>query len=922
LSQERHLQRINHRLSAISRVNQAILRTRADKQQLFVEACRIIHKELAYCSVWLGELLAEGQIQTQACESSVDGQTPHALDAAITTRSVHIARSAALTQQPVIEHHPPESSGSTKADLVFAAFPTPLSYSDITRPTLVLVVAASATEVLDSDELQILQELNGDLGLAVDSIAAEERSQRAEEALRISEDRFRRLAEHSLVGIVLIQNDLYRYVNPAFVRMFGYTAPNEIIDRLGPLDLAAPESREIVAANVAKRVSGQVRATRYQYLGLRKDGTYVEIEEHGARTMHAQRLAVIATVMDVTTREASRRRLEALSRAGLALAQAQTPQQALERASEQVAKIWPCAAVAILLFDQRTLTVAVELTTGEITDTVSARIQAGATVSDLALIRRILETRDAVIIDANHPSAPAWESSESDPPTAHAAPARRAAGVPLIVRGELIGFIVVEAPVDRQLLDQDAQHLRLFADHVAATYQHLHLISHLEEERNRLRTLNLLSHTLSETLMLQEVAERAVQQTRQALEADITLLYLWDEDAEILNAVAADGLPPAALSKLNRKLRDNPRTPWTDWMVPRQTFMGPGGPYHSPHWAYVQGMTPAITYTFDQPLESRGETIGFISSSRRMPRRFEEADATLISTLSVPIALALQNARFYEWISHQAELTSEALRRQEELDRMKDELIQNISHELRTPLALVMGYAEMLDTGQLGPIAPEQADAIAVIARRSRMLRSLVEDIALLWNVDRRVETKESLDLCETVATAIDEFAGQACERNLALHGECPEQPVIIAGVAIHIRRVLDNLVGNSMKFTPPGGQIVVRLWTENDWAVLSIADTGIGVPLDKLQRIFERFYQVDGSAKRRYGGTGLGLALVKAIVEAHSGTIRAMSPITEDHERPGMEVTVRLPLLSAPRRGNGAGHDHTATLRKKKTAG
>jgi hypothetical protein len=106
LYQERHLQRINHRLSAISRVNQAILRTRTDKQQLLVEACRIIHHELAYSFVSLVELSAEGQIEAQACEASVDGQGPPARGAAFAEMAAHIARSAALTQHPVVENHP------------------------------------------------------------------------------------------------------------------------------------------------------------------------------------------------------------------------------------------------------------------------------------------------------------------------------------------------------------------------------------------------------------------------------------------------------------------------------------------------------------------------------------------------------------------------------------------------------------------------------------------------------------------------------------------------------------------------------------------------------------------------------------------------------------------------------------------------
>jgi signal transduction histidine kinase len=111
------------------------------------------------------------------------------------------------------------------------------------------------------------------------------------------------------------------------------------------------------------------------------------------------------------------------------------------------------------------------------------------------------------------------------------------------------------------------------------------------------------------------------------------------------------------------------------------------------------------------------------------------------------------------------------------------------------------------------------------------------------------------------------------------------------------MHRVLDNLIGNALKFTPEGGEIEVALQVRGKQAALTVSDTGIGVPPEKLEKIFERFYQVDGSARRRYGGTGLGLALVKAIVEAHDGQVFGQSPISADPEHPGLRVTVLLPL-------------------------
>jgi signal transduction histidine kinase len=122
-----------------------------------------------------------------------------------------------------------------------------------------------------------------------------------------------------------------------------------------------------------------------------------------------------------------------------------------------------------------------------------------------------------------------------------------------------------------------------------------------------------------------------------------------------------------------------------------------------------------------------------------------------------------------------------------------------------------------------------------------------------------------------------------------------PDVPAVV-GDMVQLRRMLDNLLSNAVKFTPAGGQIAVRLHRINQHVRLEVADTGIGIPREKLARIFERFYQVDGSTTRRYGGVGLGLALVKEIVETHGGTVAVESEV----ER-GTTFCVTLPIADGP---------------------
>lgn len=896
-----YLQRINRLLTALSRVNQTILRVRDDRAQLLHEASHIICDQLGYDLVWLGEINRRGEVIRGASQSAVDMEGPRSntgdgrtMPTRTMSRLRDIAIQAAQARENVVhERVAAQTSDDPATEWRASAFPTQISNNS----TFVLVACAQTHEDLEQEEVEILEELAHDLGFAIETMEVESRTHQAESALRVSEERFRRLAENSMAGIVLIQNDLYRYVNPAFAEIFGYEAPGEIIDRLGPMDLAAPACRELVRDNVQRRILGQVRSVHYQYQGIKKDGTTFDVEEYGARTIHAQRLAVIATVLDVTAREASRRRLEALSEAGLALSTAQTVPEALANATEQVARILPCDAADIVLFEDPTLQIEAHAHTGSDAGTVLALIEDSNSVDDIPGFGQILQSQQSAVV--NSATSPVADAEAPLP-----ADIREYAGAPLIVRGQLIGLLSAEAERPGRFSDEDARHLRLFADHVAATLQHLRLISSLEEERNRLRTLNRVAHTLSETLQLQEVASRALAEIGRSLRADVSLLYLWDRTAEILSVVAAEGVSQSRLAKLNAQLasRSTEVARAISGLDRRATG---SSTKDTGRWRLVSELSQAVALedrlvvgsVLDVPLEAHGELIGVLSFLSSRPSGFTAADTELVQALSVQVALAIQNARFYERAARQAQAMAEALHRQEELDMMKDELIQNISHELRTPLALVMGYAEMLNSGQLGPVREEQATAIGVITRRSRMLRSLVEDIALLWHLERRVEEKEPVDLRALVETTIAEFRTQAQEKGLALIGTVPDEPVEIQGAPVQIRRVLDNLIGNSLKFTPSGGQIRAELSIADGYAELAVSDSGIGVPQEKLQRIFERFYQVDGSPRRKYGGTGLGLALVKAIAEAHQGTVRAVSPISDDPDRPGTRIAIRLPL-------------------------
>jgi len=235
-----------------------------------------------------------------------------------------------------------------------------------------------------------------------------------------------------------------------------------------------------------------------------------------------------------------------------------------------------------------------------------------------------------------------------------------------------------------------------------------------------------------------------------------------------------------------------------------------------------------------------------------------------------------------------------ALAQRRELDRLKSEFIQNISHELRTPLAIVRGHAELLDSGVLGELQPEQHESVAVITRRMRILTNMMDDFTATMDIEVGQAQRQPVDLAEwlsdpQIRTAVEQVG-------LTLTVQIAPDVSLVSGDPVQLRRVVDNLLDNACKFTPAGGHVTVRLRREGGNLVLEVSDTGVGIPNDQLERIFERFYQVDGSMTRRYGGTGLGLALVKEIVDMHGGQVTVQSTPGE-----GSAFQVTLPVLDAP---------------------
>ncbi len=419
----------------------------------------------------------------------------------------------------------------------------------------------------------------------------------------------------------------------------------------------------------------------------------------------------------------------------------------------------------------------------------------------------------------------------------------------------------------------------------------------LEHRTSELAALNKAGRILASTLDSDQLLGLVMEQIKALVDAEAASVLLCvpagaeDAPPELVFAAATG---PAAEKLLGTRMSG--ATGIAGWVVQARQSVHIADSQNDPRfYQQVDAVTGMTTHSLlAVPLIAKGSLVGVMEVINKRSGRFDAHDLEILEALSNSSAIAIDNARLYATEQQRAAALARALEQQRELERLQREFIQNVSHELRTPIGIILGYAELLDSDKLGELHPDQREPIRIIVRRAHMLRRLVEDITAILEIEAHTRggQRVSLDLAALVQAAIDEFQITAEKAHLTLTAKIEPEALPIYGDAVALRRVLDNLVSNAFKFTPAGGRVTVRLRPGAEKVILEVSDTGIGIAADKLEHIFDRFYQVDGSITRHYGGMGLGLALVKEIVEAHGGQIEVASQVNV-----GTTFTITLPV-------------------------
>lgn len=440
------------------------------------------------------------------------------------------------------------------------------------------------------------------------------------------------------------------------------------------------------------------------------------------------------------------------------------------------------------------------------------------------------------------------------------------AGFPLKYGDRVFGAFTATYLYPHTFTQDELLLLGLLAKQAAVAVRNAALFA---DSQRRLRDMSALvdmAKQVTGNLKLQSVLQTTVQTLRRLLNARASTITMLSDDNKELIVKAADGVNPEFMNarmKIEKSVSGR--------VVQNSQLIYTRDTHSDPDFLFFDEIVRSLLVV---PLIIRDKPIGTLTVDSDQPNTFSESDIQLMTIAAAQVSVAIANANLYGELEARATELKAAYDELKESDRLKDELVQNVSHELRTPLTFVKGYTDLLMDGEMGLLQPSQQEALEIISDKTNEITRIIDDIITLQRIDAGNLTLKPESMAEMLQTTVMNHQLVANQKGLTIKVNLPAEQAIVNIDKQRINQVLDNLIGNAMKFSPDGGTISVSMSIENDQVLIIIADEGIGISPEQHDRIFDRFYQIDGSARRRFGGTGIGLAIVKRIIDAHSGKI------------------------------------------------
>ncbi|MHC5752901.1 MAG: AAA family ATPase [Nostoc sp.] len=468
--------------------------------------------------------------------------------------------------------------------------------------------------------------------------------------------------------------------------------------------------------------------------------------------------------------------------------------------------------------------------------------------------------------------------------------------LPLMARERIFGaisFFTAESErrystADFSLAEEIAHRVAIAIDNARLYQEAQQAQKTAEQALERIARLQSITAALSESLTPAQVSEVIVEQSMAALKASSALVALLNENKTELEIVRAVGYNQDLLDAWRYFPIDSPsplaeavRTGQPAWAESRQNRIA-----RYPHLAEAYAQYD-IDAWISIPLMVEGSAVGGITLGFIQLQELSGEDQAFILAVAQQCAQAIARAHLYE-------AERKARSAAESANRIKDEFLAVLSHELRTPLNPILGWAKLMRTRKLDRATSDRA--LETIERNAKLQTQLIED---LLDVSRILQGKLNLNfgrinLVSVIEAAIETVRLSAEAKSIQIQTSLESGVGEVLGDANRLQQVIWNILSNAIKFTPIGGQVKIKLEQVSSQVQICVTDTGKGIAPEFLPYVFDYFRQADGATTRKFGGLGLGLAIVRHLVELHGGTVQAESL----GEGQGATFTVRLPYL------------------------
>ncbi|MCG8605393.1 PAS domain S-box protein, partial [bacterium] len=477
--------------------------------------------------------------------------------------------------------------------------------------------------------------------------------------------------------------------------------------------------------------------------------------------------------------------------------------------------------------------------------------------------------------------------------------------VPIRTKDTVIGHISVDDPQNRQKPSlHDVRDLEILADQAALAIDNARLVHEHKESDNRNRLLTEVSQIFYSSLKMDEVCENIVQKGAEAV-GEFCSLFLVDNKGQYLEPKASFH-PDQKVVHLFVKGAERYRVPigqgiLSEIVTTGRTWVG-SQPYASDPDIFAESPLYYIEQKYSilsallVPVQVHDRRIGAMIHLRiKSKMKYKKRETELALDLADRAALAIENARLFKDASEKANQLEKA-------NKLKSEFLANVSHELRTPLNAIITLSDILIRGIPGDLNAEQSKQIQIIQRSGRNLLNLISDILDLSKIEAgRLEPVYAVIPIKAIIEETVEHIRPLCVgKGLSLELEYTDDvPEFIYSDQDKVIKALTNILSNAVKFTQKGGiQVGVSVNSDASKLVIQITDTGVGIPKDRIEEIFQEFHQVDSSASRTFGGTGLGLAITRNVLTLIDGSVEVKS-----RRGQGSTFSVYVPLKVKPDR-------------------